>query len=158
MNSMENFFNWMAKPLPKDEVEIWFNVHNMNYEKIELYGDIFKSLNHIITDTYLGDDASETKIILSDDDNDAHFDWCWNKTLEDFRKENILIKHGGTHKDYFKSFFDEIFYTQKDEKIRKSITNFFTDLFDINKPFTKSDLDMVSTIYKILDKHLSKKS
>ena len=44
---MENFFNWMAKPLPKDEIIIWFNIHNMTYEKIELYGDIFKSLNQI---------------------------------------------------------------------------------------------------------------
>ena len=54
---MENFFNWMAKPLPKDEIIIWFNIHNMTYEKIELYGDVFKSLNHIILDTYLGDDV-----------------------------------------------------------------------------------------------------
>jgi hypothetical protein len=66
---MENFFDWMAKPIPKDEVIIWFNVHNMIYEKIELYGDIFKSLNAIIVDTYLGDSNSETKINLSDDDN-----------------------------------------------------------------------------------------
>jgi len=39
---MENFFNWMSKPVPPDEVIVWFNVHNMNYEKIELCGDIFK--------------------------------------------------------------------------------------------------------------------
>jgi len=154
MNSMENFFNWMAKPLPKDEVEIWFNVHNMNYEKIELYGDIFKSLNHIITDTYLGDDASETKIILSDDDNDAHFDWCWNKTLEDFRKENILIKHGGTHKDYFKSFFMETFYNQKEKNIKDSIPNFLTDVFEVDKPFSKSDLDILTELYKLMEKNI----
>jgi hypothetical protein len=43
MNSMENFFNWMSKVIPNDEVIIWFNIHNMHYEKIELYGDIFKS-------------------------------------------------------------------------------------------------------------------
>ena len=71
MNSMENFFNWIAKPVPNDEVVIWFNVHNMIYEKIELYGDIFKSLNYVITDTYMGDsngNAIETKIVLSQDD------------------------------------------------------------------------------------------
>jgi hypothetical protein len=118
------------------------------------------SLNLLIVDTYLGqqDSPNETKILMSDDDNSKHFEWCWDKTVNNFLKEDLNFENRGEHFDYFKSFFDEIFYTQKDEKIRKSITNFFTDLFDINKPFTKSDLDMVSTIYKILDKHLSKKS
>ena len=36
MNSMENFFNWMSKPVSKEDVVVWFNIHNMNYEKIEL--------------------------------------------------------------------------------------------------------------------------
>ena len=90
---MENFFNWMAKPLPKDEIIIWFNIHNMTYEKIELYGDVFKSLNHIILDTYLGDDISETRITLSDEDKESHFDWCWKKVIDDFRRENIIIKY-----------------------------------------------------------------
>ena len=42
MTSMENFFNWMSKPIPREDIIIWFNVHNMSYEKIELFGDIFK--------------------------------------------------------------------------------------------------------------------
>ena len=61
---MENFFNWMTKPIPQEEVIIWFNIHNMIYEKIELYGDIAKSLTIIINETYLGEDISETKITL----------------------------------------------------------------------------------------------
>ena len=40
MNSMENFFNWMSKPIPDDEVTIWFNIHNMTYEKIERLGSV----------------------------------------------------------------------------------------------------------------------
>ena len=67
----------------------------------------------------------------------------------------ILAKKN-EHFDYFKSFFDEIFYNQKDEKIRKSIGSFFSDLFDTKKPFTKSDIDMISSIYKMLDKHMKK--
>ena len=52
--TMENFFNWMSKPVPLDEVEVWFNMHNMSYEKIELFGDFFKSLYKIMSNTYLG--------------------------------------------------------------------------------------------------------
>ena len=152
---MENFFNWMSKPIPKDEVSVWFNVHNMNYEKIELYGDIFKSLNIKIIQTYLGEvDNTETKINFSQEDKEAHFEWCWNKTLEDFRKENIKIKHGGEHKKYFKEFFMETFYNQSENNVKKNISNFIIDVFDVEKSFTKSDLDILTELYKLLEKNL----
>ena len=154
MNSMENFFNWMSKPIPKDEVIIWFNVHNMNYEKIELYGDIFKSLNHIIIDTYMGDETHETRISLSKEDKELHFEWCWNKMLEDFRKENIIIKHGGEHKEYFKSFFFDTFYNQSEKNIKESIPNFLFEVFDVEKPFSKSDLDILTELYKLMEKNI----
>jgi len=153
---MENFFNWMVKPLPKEEVLIWLNVQNMNFEKIELYGDIFKSLNYIIMDTYLGSDTNnfETKIILSQEDNKSHFEWCWNKLLEDFRKENIKIKHSGQHKDYLESFYNDTFYNQKEKSVKKSIPEFLVDVFDVEKAFTKSDLDVLTEFYKLLEKNI----
>jgi hypothetical protein len=151
---MENFVKWISMPIPKEDVVVWFNIHNMNYEKIELYGDIFKSLNFIIIDTYLGDEKSETKIIMSKEDNTLHFNWCWNKLLEDFRKENIHIKHGGKHKDYFESFFDDSFYNQKEGNIKSAISNFITEVFNIEKPFSKSDLDILTELYKLLEKNI----
>ena len=154
MNSMENFFNWMSKPIPKDEVIIWFNVHNMNYERIELYGDIFKSLNYIIIDTYMGDETNETKILLSQEDKELHFEWCWNKMVEDFRKENIIIKHGGEHKEYFKSFFFDTFYNQSEKNVKESIPNFLFEVFDVEKPFSKSDLDILTELYKLMEKNI----
>ena len=154
MASMENFFNWMSKPIPQDEVVIWFNVHNMNYERIELYGDIFKSLNYIIIDTYMGEDTSETKISLSQEDKESHFEWCWNKMLEDFRRENIIIKHGGEHKEYFKSFFFDTFYNQSERNVKDSIPNFLVEVFDVEKPFSKSDLDILTEIYKLMEKNI----
>ena len=154
MNSMENFFNWMSKPIPKDEVIIWFNVHNMNYERIELYGDIFKSLNYIIIDTYMGEETNETKISLSQEDKELHFEWCWNKMIEDFRKENIIIKHGGEHKDYYRSFFFDTFYNQTERNVKDAIPNFLVDVFDVDKPFSKSDLDILTELYKLMEKNI----
>lgn len=151
---MENFFNWMTKPISKDEVTVWFNVHNMNYEKIELYGDFFKSLNQIIIDTYLGNDESETKILLSDEDNEKHFEWCWIKTLDSFSKENISFRKTGGHKDYFKNFFSDTFYNQKEKNLKEAIPSFLTEVFDIDKPFSKSDLDILTELYKLLEKNL----
>jgi hypothetical protein len=143
----------MAKPLPKDEIIIWFNVHNMTYEKIELYGDVFKSLNQIIVDTYLGDDISVTKIVLSDEDKTSHFEWCWKKMIDDFRRENILIKYDGEHKEYFKSFYMDTFYNQKEDSVRQSIPKFLREIFDVGNMYSKSDLDLLTELYKLIEKN-----
>ena len=64
---MENFFNYVTKPLNPDDVDIWFRVNNIIPEKLELFSDFSNSLNVTITDTYLGEEpkSNETKIILS---------------------------------------------------------------------------------------------
>jgi hypothetical protein len=150
---MENFFNWMTKPVPKEEIILWFNIHNMTYEKIELCGDFFKSLNQIIMDTYLGDSISETKISLSNEDNLSHFEWCWTKVIENFRKENIIIKSDGEHKDYFQSFFMDTFYNQTESNLKQSIPKFLNEIFEIGITYSKSDLDLLTELYKLIEKN-----
>jgi hypothetical protein len=149
---MENFFNWMSKPVPPDEITIWFNVHNLNYEKIELFGDFFKSLYETMKDTYLGEENGETKIAMSEEDKGLHFEWCWKATLDNFKKENIEFKKEGQHKDYFKSFFSDTFYGSKNLKI--AIPDFLEDVFNLEKPFTKSDLDILTEVYHLLEKNM----
>jgi hypothetical protein len=150
---MENFFNWMTKPVPKEEIILWFNIHNMTYEKIELCGDFFKSLNQIITDTYLGDSTSETKISLSNEDNLLHFEWCWTKVIENFKKENIIIKSDGDHKDYFQSFFMDTFYNQTESNLKQSIPKFLNEIFEVGISYSKSDLDLLTELYKLIEKN-----
>lgn len=151
---MENFFNWIIKPVPRDEVIIWFNIHNMSYEKIELYGDIFKTLHQVIIDTYMDNDSLETKIIITSEDNKNHFDWCWNKTVELFASENIHISKNGKHKDYFKSFYMDTFYNTPNKVDNDVIRSFLSSTFNVNQTFTKSDLDILTEIYKLLDTNI----
>ena len=151
---MENFFNWMSKPVPKDEVIVWFNVHNMSYEKIELYGDIFKSIYYTIENTFLGSEDIETKIFLTDEENSEHFEWCWNKVVLSFRKENIKLKSEGQLKDYLKSFFTDTFYNSTEKNIKLAILNFLNDVFCLDTPFTKSDLDLLTEVYNLLEKNI----
>jgi hypothetical protein len=125
----------------------------MTYEKIELCGDFFKSLNQIIMDTYLGDSTSETKISLSYDDNLSHFEWCWNKVIENFKRENIIIKSDGDHKDYFQSFFMDTFYNQTESSLKKSIPKFLNEIFDVGITYSKSDLDLLTELYKLIEKN-----
>jgi len=150
---MENFFEWMSKPIPEEEVDVWFNVHNMNIEKIGLCGDFFKGLYLIIRETYLGEDDSEIKIQMSDEDTLNHFDWCWNKNLENFQKENIFFKKEGSHKDYAKSFFLDTFYKPKDKSLKKAIPTFLEDVFCLETAFSKSDLDLLTELYGLLFKN-----
>ena len=87
---MENFFNYIAKPMNPDDVDVWFRVNNIIPEKMDLYYDFSFSLYFLVLETYLGEEKSnETKVTLSDDDKTKHFDWCWNKTIGNFKKEEI---------------------------------------------------------------------
>ena len=151
---MENFFNWMTKPVPKEEILIWFNVHNMIYEKIELFGDFFKSLNNLILETYMGNEDRETRIILTTEDMDSHFNWCWYKTIDNFQKENISIKREGEHKNYFREFFFNSFYKPDQNGIKEEIPNFLDTVFDAYGPLTKSDLDILTELYKLMENNL----
>lgn len=152
---MENFFNWVSKPVPKEEVMIWFNINNMNFEKVELYGDFFKSLNTKVSDTYFEEDNFETKISLSDENKKEHFEWCWNKTLEDFQKENINFNSEGEHKNYFRKFYFDTFYTPGPKNIKEAIPSFLDEVFSFDKPFSKSDLEIMTEIYKLMEKNLN---
>jgi hypothetical protein len=155
---MENFFNYLTKPILPEDVLVWFEANNIIYEKLELFSDFSLSLYDLIIKTYLGesDTPNDTKITLTEEDKEKHFDWCWIKLLNNFEKEGIKFSNKGEHYEYYKSFFFDIFYDQKDEQLRNSVGQFFNELFDMDKGFTKSDLDMVSTIYKFLDKSIKK--
>lgn len=154
---MENFFNWISKPMDSEDVEIWFNMNNMIPEKGELFFDFCVSLFTLMKETYLGDDSlnNETRVTLSEEDKKKHFEWCWNKTIDNFKKENIRFNTKGEHFDYFNSFFMEVYYTQKNISVRDSIDSFLKDLFNRKIPFTKSDLDLYTELYKLLDKNIS---
>ena len=153
---MDNFFNYITKNLEIEEVDVWFKVNNIIPEKMELYYDLSYSLYLLIQKTYLGngENNKETKVEMSEEDNTKHFNWCWDKTIKNFNKENIKFQNDGDHYDYFFSLFNELYYKQNKETIRNSIDVFVLDLFNREKPFTQVDLDLIYNIYKTLDKNL----
>ena len=152
---MENFFNYISNPLNYDEVDIWFRSNNIVFEKMDLFCDFTISLTIIINNTYLGSrNNGESIIDMTKEDNVNHFNWCWKHNLKNFEKEGILINENGEHYDYFQSFFVEVFYNNSDDKLKNSIIDFFTETFDRGKPFTKSDLDVINTIYKSIESNM----
>ena len=155
---MDNFYAWVMKPLPKDEVEIWFQVNNIILEKKELFSDFVHSLIDLIQSTYLGSDKNsqktETTIDLEQNDKQKHFDWCWYKTLDSFSKENINFKQDGNHKEYFSNLLMDLFYNTPNKIISDNLTPFFTSLFDDKVGYSKSDLEMLTEIYKLLNQNI----
>ncbi len=53
-----------------------------------------------------------------------------------------------------KSFLEETFYRQKIKEVKMSLNKFFDEVFNLDKSPTKSDLDLLTSIYKSLDKSL----
>jgi len=153
---MTNFFNYITKNIDPEQVDTWFRSNYIIPEKMELYYDFSYSIFLLIKTTYLGslNNKNETNIEMTDEDNQKHFDWCWKKTIENFKKENINFTLEGEHYDYFLSLFSEIYYNQNSEDIKNSIDIFFNDLFNREKTFTQVDLDLIYNIYKSLDKNL----
>ena len=155
---MENFLNYISKPIPKDDVDIWFKINDIVFEKLILFSDFFKSLNNLIHETYLGypKEDNESIVKMSNDDNDKHFKWCWKKIINNFNEDKIFFYFDGEHVEYFFSFYLENYYNQEDKMVRDMIGNYLNELFDVEKSFTKSDLEMLGNVYKILDKNLKK--
>ena len=60
---MDNFFNYITKPITPEDVDIWFRINNIIPEKMDLYYDFTFSLYYLVIETYFGHDdkTSETK-------------------------------------------------------------------------------------------------
>jgi hypothetical protein len=152
---MENFFLYISKPVDKDDVNLWLEANNVCYRKFELYSDFVNSLVNLIYETYLGNDVNKsTNIMIEEEDNYKHFDWCWNKLIDNFKKESIHFSRDGEHYDFFKGFIIETFYNQKINEVKFSLDRFFKEIFYLDGLHTMSDLDLLKTIYKSLDKNL----
>ncbi len=89
-NNMGKFFEWLTKPMSDDDITSWYLANNIIPELTELFRDFCLSFLLIMRETYLGDDEeeqTETKIGMTEFQNREHFRWCWNKTIENFKKE-----------------------------------------------------------------------
>ncbi len=141
-NNMGRFFDWLAKPMDKEDINAWYLANNITPELTELFRDFCFSFLNLLKETYLGDDFSdnkETKVGMTTDQKKEHFKWCWNKTILNFNKESIDFKFNENDAEFFESFFFEVFYNQPDQKIKEQIDNFFRQIFDKSSNKTKSD-------------------
>jgi hypothetical protein len=135
----------------KQQIDIWCRANNISREKLELFHDFLISLYVIINDTYLGVDV----MFLENDQRD-HFNWCWDKLITDFEKEKIHFKNRGEYYHYFWNFFLEAYYLDIIANSEPRVLSYFVELFNLKSIKTRSELDLLNEIYKLLNQNLKK--
>lgn len=151
MENKENYLEFVTSESYKQQIDVWYRAYNINREKTELFHDFLVSLYELLNETYLGSD-----IVTKEEDQKNHYTWCWDKTVESFNNEKISFKERESAYEYFWNFFLEAYYyTQLDNNIIR-ILEYFHILFDFNHRKTRSELDMLTEIYKLLEQNLKK--
>lgn len=151
MENKEGYLEFISSESYKHQLDIWYRAYNISHEKTELFHDFLFSLYTLVEDTYLGPDLLYEETVQK-----SHFSWCWDKTIDNFAKEKILFKERGVHFEYFWNFYLEAFYYTKLDNKENKILEYIYKLFNFEHKKTRSELDMLTTIYKLLDQNLKK--
>jgi hypothetical protein len=149
MRKDEGYLEFIASENFRNQAEVWYKAYNIIHEKTELFYDFVISLYDIIDETYLGPD-----VVITESQQKQHFEWCWKKVLHSFEKESIHFRESGQHHDYMWSFFNEAYYMN--DTTQNRIREYFTKLFKFDYRKTRSELDMLTEIYKILESNIKK--
>lgn len=152
-NKTLKFLDYINKPMSRESIIVLYSANNIKYEKCELYNDFIQSLIFLVYDTYLGDD------ITNEQEQKNHFNWCWDKNIINFKKENISFNDTKL-KNYFLEFMLEVYYpiTKKDENqiALDNILKLWSYIFDYNNNKSKSDVDTLIEVYQMFENSLKK--
>ena len=151
MEKKEGSLEFVSLENYKQQIDIWYRAYNISRERIELFHDFLASLYELIDQTYLGPELFDIE-----ENQKNHFTWCWDKTVDNFSKEKIYFKERGNHHEYLWNFFLEAYYYNQLDGVKIRIQEYFTILFDFNYRKTRSELDMLTEIYKIFEQNLKK--
>mgnify|MGYP001472854080 CR=1 FL=1 len=145
----KEFFKYITKTLNKEIIDLILKEHNVTIEKLELFNDFVDTLEHIVHETYLGDDVMDAAARAK------HFDWCWKKTVKIFYDEGLVI---GDYelKEYFKSFYGEVFYRGSEEdRYEQKAVGFWNKVFNIRDGKTAADMDTLIELYNLFNNSMT---
>ena len=147
-NKTLELLNYINTPMSRESITVLYNANNITHEKCELYSDFIQSVILIVFDTYMGDDITDIA------QRKNHFKWCWDKNIENFKKEGIGVASLKLY-NYFLEFMNEVYYstTNKSEntKINTNILKLWSYIFDYDNNKSKSDMDTLIEVYKLLE-------
>ena len=148
-----SFLAYINNPMTWEVITMVYTKNNIKYEKCQLYSDFVQSLLITVFDTYMGDD------VTPQEEQNNHFIWCWNKTIEIFKEEGIHFKNDRIM-EYFSEFMFEVFYLNneknKSDYTDKTILKLWLDIFNYSKLKTNADIDTFIEIYRLMEMSLKK--
>jgi hypothetical protein len=149
-----DFLSYIKNNLSEHTLIMLYDANKVRFDRCQLYSDFVCSLLLIVFDTYMGDEYTDKEQRIT------HFNWCWDKNINNFKEENIIFKSIEELKDYFKEFLIEVYYNieDKDSKpyISENLISLWEYLFDYKKPKSQADVDSFIEIYNIFEKSLKK--
>jgi hypothetical protein len=105
----------------------------------------------------LGDEyenSNDTKVGMTEQQKKDHLKWCWEKTISNFQKENVLFFFNEKDTIFLKDLFYDVFYNQNDKKGQENAFDFFVQIFGYESKKSKSDIEIFTDIYKTLERSL----
>jgi hypothetical protein len=151
MEDKESYLEFISSENYKQEIDIWYKSHNISREKLSLFHDFVASIHDVIDNTFLGPDVMDEV-----ENQKNHFTWAWDKVIDDFFKEKIYIKNRGPHYEYFWNFYLEAYYYSQINGYDSKIPDYFLKLFDFDHIKSKSELEILTIIYKVLNQNFKK--
>ena len=144
------FMKYIMDPLTYEQMQLLYNANNIKYDKVKLYYDFITTLNRLIDKTYLGDEY-----ISTEEEMLGHFNWCFDKIIENFDKENIKFKNDNDLRSYFKYYYEHLYYNDSEKSLEK-IDDLPKYSFEYYRLKSMSDLDILVELYKLFERSLNK--
>lgn len=153
-NNMDNFFKYMSKPLSPITIDLIYTSNNIVFERANLYCNFMRTLNELITSTYLGDEFTDSI------EQNNHFNWCWQRSCELLNHNHINFNINKGAYSYFREFYFQTFYPLENKETKTmeidKIGKIWEYIFDCNLNKSRSDLDSFVSLYKIFEKSYEK--
>tara|TARA_R110002050_G_scaffold34397_1_gene86772 strand:+ start:13136 stop:13561 length:426 start_codon:yes stop_codon:yes gene_type:complete len=130
-------------------VKMIYSANNIKYELCELFSDFSQSLLSIVFQTYLGDD------VMNDDDKYAHFKWCWEKNIENFKSEGIIFEHNdNAFEHYYLYLYSSYWDFEKTEELNNELKLDWLNILNYDKNKIGGDIELLIESYLMLEKSL----
>lgn len=126
--------------------------NNIIKERLELYRDFVVNLICYAHTTYFG-----REFLKCDEDIKGHFNWAFNRVLNEFKQEGLIFHHTEELNEYFFEYFVQQFYNFETLPPIKQYISFWSDIFTVQPKKQKNIMNVLVDLYQMFDNSLDNK-
>lgn len=125
-------------------------------DRVEVYKDFTLNLLYYIQKYYV-----DRESLSEDEDIYNHYSWCYNKTCDDFKKEELDFSTNEELKKYFYMYYYNQFYLLDEDQFGHDgsleyFKEFWDTIFEIKNQKNRNILNVLIELYAIFDKSVNK--